>query len=198
MNRIKNHPILEETQAAKVPFYWNDKKMFAKKGEMLASALIANGIKIFGHHAKDDSPQGIFCANGQCAQCTVIANGRPIKSCMTPVEKNMMVEPCEGLPELPNIDVKPEFKEISEIETEVLIIGAGPAGLSAGLELAENNTSIIIADDKMDIGANWFCKPINFLVLLKIVMQVPEELISPRNWLLILQTFPQLKSGIIA
>ncbi|MBS3767423.1 MAG: (2Fe-2S)-binding protein [Candidatus Cloacimonetes bacterium] len=152
MNRIKNHPILEETQAAKVPFYWNDKKMFAKKGEMLASALIANGIKIFGHHAKDDSPQGIFCANGQCAQCTVIANGRPIKSCMTPVEKNMMVEPCEGLPELPNIDVKPEFKEISEIETEVLIIGAGPAGLSAGLELAKNDTSIIIADDKMDIG----------------------------------------------
>lgn len=152
MQRIKNHPILKDKQKAEVPFYWKDKKLLAKKDEMLASALIANGIKIFGHHVKDGSPQGIFCANGQCAQCTVIANGKAVKSCMTPVIKNMIVEPCEGLPELPDVEESPEFKKIREIETEVLVIGAGPAGLSAGLELARTDTSVIIADDKIKVG----------------------------------------------
>jgi hypothetical protein len=31
---------------------------------MISSALIANGINVFGHHHKDGSAQGIFCANG--------------------------------------------------------------------------------------------------------------------------------------
>ena len=58
----------------------------------LSSALIANGIHIFGHHPKDNSPQGIFCANGQCSQCMVIADGLPVKACMTAVKENMIVQ----------------------------------------------------------------------------------------------------------
>ncbi len=69
-------------------FYWNGQKL-KNRGEMIASALIANGISIFGHHHKDGSAQGIFCANGQCSQCSVIANGIAVKSCMTAVSEKM-------------------------------------------------------------------------------------------------------------
>ena len=57
----------------------------ARENETIASALIANGVLTFGHHPKDGSPQGIFCANGQCSQCMVIADGIPVKSCMETV-----------------------------------------------------------------------------------------------------------------
>ena len=78
--RIKSHPILSDESQASIPFYWQDQLLYAKPHEMISSALIAQGIHIFRHHPKDHSPQGIFCANGQCAQCMVIANGLPVKS----------------------------------------------------------------------------------------------------------------------
>ncbi|HSG27469.1 MAG TPA: (2Fe-2S)-binding protein, partial [Candidatus Krumholzibacterium sp.] len=57
--------------------------MTALEGEAITSALYASGIKVFGHHPRDGAPQGIFCVNGQCSQCMVIADGRPVKGCMT-------------------------------------------------------------------------------------------------------------------
>ncbi len=75
--------------------------MSAYAGETIASALFAHGIRIFGHHPKDGAPQGIFCANGQCAQCMVLADRQPVKSCMEMVTAGMQVEMLNGLPELP-------------------------------------------------------------------------------------------------
>jgi sarcosine oxidase subunit alpha len=113
-----------------ITFYWNKQPLKAKKGEMIASALFANGFRIFGHHPKDGSAQGIFCANGQCARCTVIADGVPVKSCMTEVTENMFVQSLEGLPKLPDVREKPHLGEIENIETDVLIIGGGPGGIT--------------------------------------------------------------------
>ena len=62
-NRIAIHPILPVPDKKEIYFYWNGQKMQAKCGETIASALIANGISVFGHHHKDGSAQGIFCAN---------------------------------------------------------------------------------------------------------------------------------------
>ena len=150
--RIKEHPVLPIEEREDIRFYWNNTPMNAKKGEVISSALFANGVKIFGHHPKDGSAQGIFCANGQCAKCTVIANGIPVKSCMTKVTANMIVESVEGLPKLPEIDEKREISDIEEISTDVLIIGGGPAGLSAALQLGKNNIKAILVDDKNKLG----------------------------------------------
>lgn len=151
-NRIRQHPILPVTERPQITFYWNKKPLQAVKGEMIATALFANGIKVFGHHHKDGSALGIFCANGQCAKCTVIANGKPVKSCMTPLAENMIVESVEGLPELPKAVAEPKMHDIEEIATDVLIIGGGPAGLSAGLQLAKYGIKAILVDDKNKLG----------------------------------------------
>ncbi|MBW2004284.1 MAG: FAD-dependent oxidoreductase [Deltaproteobacteria bacterium] len=151
-SRIKKHPILNIPKRKRVVFYWNSQKLQACEGEMISSALFANGIHVFGHHAKDRSAQGIFCANGQCAQCTVIANGIPVKSCMTKVEENMIVLSVEGLPTLSKTIEDYQFSHIEETNTEVLIIGGGPAGLSAALQLGERGIKTIIVDDKDRLG----------------------------------------------
>ncbi|MBN1179783.1 MAG: FAD-dependent oxidoreductase, partial [Anaerolineae bacterium] len=115
-------------------------------------ALFAHGVHVFGHHPKDGAPQGIFCANGQCAQCLVIADGLPVKACMTPVTPGMHVEPLDGKPVLPQVSAAPGMEEIPVIEVECLIIGAGPAGLSAAIELGKAGVRTLIVDDKHRLG----------------------------------------------
>ncbi len=151
-NRITKHPILKVEPKEEITFYWNKTPLKGYRGEMIATALIANGIKIFGHHPKDNSAQGIFCANGQCAKCTVIANGVPVKSCMTELKENMIIQSVEGLPTLPDVTDAINFSDIEEIETDVLIIGGGPAGLSAALQIGKYDIKTIIADDKQELG----------------------------------------------
>lgn len=152
--RIKSHPILSEESQPSIPFYWQDHLLYAKPNEMISSALMAAGIHIFRHHPKDNSPQGIFCANGQCAQCMVIADGLPVKSCMTAVKAGMQVQPADGLPKLPEIDELPtaQTQFPHNHECEVLILGAGPAGLSAAHELGKLGVQVLLIDDKNHVG----------------------------------------------
>jgi len=150
--RIKEHPILPVSGEPTVPFTWKGQGMTARQGEVIASALFANGVRVFGHHHKDGSPQGIYCANGQCAQCSVVADGLSVKSCMVPVKPGMKVEPLEGKAALIDAPGAMEFHEIETVETEVLILGGGPAGLSAAIELAKAGVGVILIDDKAALG----------------------------------------------
>ncbi|HQK88649.1 MAG TPA: 2Fe-2S iron-sulfur cluster-binding protein, partial [Acidobacteriota bacterium] len=72
-HRITQHPVLDIPPTETVTFYWQRQPFTARRGEMISSALIANGVKVFGRHHRDGSGQGLFCANGQCSKCMVIA-----------------------------------------------------------------------------------------------------------------------------
>ncbi|HNZ13460.1 MAG TPA: FAD-dependent oxidoreductase [Anaerolineaceae bacterium] len=151
-HRIKQHPILPIPEREEITFFWQGQPLQALAGDTIAAALFANGIRVFGHHAHDGAPQGIFCANGQCAQCMVIADGKPIKSCMELVTANMRVEPADGLPTLPKVDDAPGMHTPQVIEVPVLIIGGGPAGLAAGIELGKLGIKVLLVDDKHRLG----------------------------------------------
>ncbi len=147
--RIREHPILPPPEGEPtVPFYWNGRLLHARPGEMISSALFAAGIHTFGHHPRDGAPLGIFCANGQCAQCTVVANGVAVKSCMVPVAENMVVESCDRLPALPLVRDEPPIRDTRVHRVPVLVIGAGPAGLSAAAELGRRGVEVLVVDDK--------------------------------------------------
>lgn len=150
--RIDQHPILPIPEREEITFFWQGQALKAYRGETIAAALFAHGVRIFGHHHKDGAPQGIFCANGQCAQCMVLANGLPLKSCAELVQPNMRVEPADGLPALPAVDEVPPMHEIEELEVPVLIIGGGPAGLSAAIELGKLGIQVLLVDDKHHLG----------------------------------------------
>lgn len=151
-HRIHSHPILQVEEPPGLRFYWNKNPLMARPNEMISSALIANGIKVFGRHHRDLTAQGIFCANGQCSKCTVLANGVPVKSCMTAVRENMFVESVDGLPKLPAVAQAPGLTDIEEVQTDALVIGGGPAGASAAIELGERGIRTLIVDDKNELG----------------------------------------------
>ncbi|MCP4180988.1 MAG: FAD-dependent oxidoreductase [bacterium] len=163
-NRILEHPILPSVKKESIYFKYNNKVLEAQKDEMISTALFANGIKIFGKHPKDEAEQGIFCANGQCAQCLVVANGKTVKSCITKIECDMEVFPVEGIPQLPedNTPDKTSFIPPKIFKTEVFIMGGGPAGLSAAIDLASSGVKVILADDKHILGGKLGLQTHNF------------------------------------
>ena len=116
MARITDHPILKTPTGQLFPFTFDGKTIKALPGETISSALFAAGIRVFGQHPKDDSPQGIFCANGQCSQCMVIADGLPVKACMTPAAPGMVVESMTALPVLPEKSELPAMDETAHLK----------------------------------------------------------------------------------
>jgi sarcosine oxidase, subunit alpha len=151
-HRLSHHPILEVGAEATVPFRFGDQELLARPGEVISTALFASGIHLFGRHPKDGGPQGIFCANGQCGQCLVMANGRPVKACMTPVKPGMVVAAVEGNPPLPEESELDRGRAPEVVTTTVLVIGGGPAGLSAARELSVLGVDVIVLDDKESLG----------------------------------------------
>ncbi len=150
--RIKSHPILNVPKRQKISITWEGSNLVALSGETISAALFANGVRVFGEHKKDEAPLGIFCANGQCSQCMVLANGIPVKACMEIVEEGMQIYPMKGLPHLPQVNLSQNTNSISEITIPVLIIGGGPAGLSAAIELGKLGVEAILIDDKHKLG----------------------------------------------
>jgi len=153
MSRVERHPVLRIPQLEPVTFRFAGKPLIARRNEMISSALFSQGIRIFGRHPDDQSAQGIFCANGQCSQCLVIADGRPVKACMTPVREGMQVQPLRANPELPmlsNADLN--LKEIKDLACDLLVVGGGPAGMGAAIEAADAGLSVILVDDKSILG----------------------------------------------
>lgn len=152
MERITRHVILSVEEKKKVKFTFAGRSLEALEGEVISSALFANSIKIFSEHKKDGSPQGMFCANGQCAQCTVIADGLPVKACVTVVRERMKLEPLKGLPKIPVSACVSEYGRVEELEVDALIIGGGPSGLTAAAELGRLDVNTLIIDDKHRLG----------------------------------------------
>jgi NADPH-dependent 2,4-dienoyl-CoA reductase/sulfur reductase-like enzyme/Fe-S-cluster-containing hydrogenase component 2 len=153
MERILKHPVLSVPEnEKKVEFFFNDKKFEGYEGEAVSSALISNNIKEFSIHKKDDAPMGIYCANGQCSHCTLIIDGLPLKSCITPLKEGMRMETLRYIPKLPEKDAPIRKFEKLEEKCDVLVVGGGPSGLTATIELAKLGFKIILVDDKNLLG----------------------------------------------
>ncbi len=152
MGRIEGHPIVRLERGEPFEIAFSGRPIEAYPGEMISSALFAAGIRTFGHHHRDGAPQGIYCANGQCSQCLVLVDSVPVKACMTPAEPGMRVEPVDGLPGLPAIDRVPKSGAIETVAIPVLILGGGPAGMSAAIELGARGVEAILVDDKDRLG----------------------------------------------
>ncbi len=95
--RIKEHPILNFKAKDQVSFSFNGKTLYGVKGDTIASALHANGVKKLSESIHLKRPRGFYCAIGNCASCNMVVDGKPnTRTCITPLEEGMVVENQHG------------------------------------------------------------------------------------------------------
>lgn len=97
--RIKDHPILGKAdEGRKVDIIYDGRRLEARRGEPIAAALMANGIKALHYTRRAGEPRGVFCAQGRCTDCIMIVNGvMNVRTCVTPVEEGMVVQTQSGI-----------------------------------------------------------------------------------------------------
>jgi sarcosine oxidase subunit alpha len=149
--RIKKHPIIDFKDCERISFYFNDTKLHGLEGDSIASALHAAGIKKFTTSLKYDRPRGFFCGIGKCSSCLMKVNKVPnVRTCIAPLNNGIHVETQEKFADWP--DVKFKSKEKETVNVDILVVGAGPAGLCASLEAVRHGASVLLVDENQTVG----------------------------------------------
>lgn len=125
------------------------------EGETVAAALAAAGVTSM-RQARSGAPRGPFCGMGVCFDCLVTIDGRPSqRACLTKIRAGMDVR---SAPVAAPPAVEPTAAT-EEIACDVLVVGAGPAGLSAARALALAGADVIVADERLHPGGQFY-KPL--------------------------------------
>lgn len=91
--RVRDHAILGElTAGPRETFTFDGEVIVGVRGEPLAAALLAAGVRIFRTMPRYGDPRGGYCMVGRCADCLVEVNGVPgARACVTPVQAGLVV-----------------------------------------------------------------------------------------------------------
>ena len=134
----------------------------AKRGQTLTAALLAAG-KLVHRTAPDGSDRGPFCGIGACQECLLDVDGQmSVRGCMTPVRDGMTVRRNARVPDAATahvlVDEHSDAGEVplAEHSCDVLVIGAGPAGLAATMELARGGLDVLLLDERHLLGGQYF------------------------------------------
>src|SRR4051794_6510107 len=150
--RLK-HPDMRPADPVRLRF--DGAEIEALAGETIAAALAAADIVAL-RQARSGAPRGPYCGMGVCFDCLVTVNGRPNqRACLTKIAPGMEVlsEAVAGAFE------GAEAAATEEVACDVLVVGAGPAGLSAARDLARAGANVIVADERLHAGGQSF-KPL--------------------------------------
>jgi sarcosine oxidase subunit alpha len=156
--RITKHPILTFSRGRQVSFTCDGRILHGYEGETVAAALHAAGVTTYRESSRMHRPRGFFCAIGKCSSCLMTVDGVPnVRVCITPLREGMVVHSARNKGCLPEGDPPtawpwPGRYGQKVLETDVVIVGAGPAGLSAAIETTRLGLETVIVDENQRIG----------------------------------------------
>ncbi len=149
------HPSIQPT-GMPVRFSFDGRSTEALAGETIAAALSAAGIVAF-RHTPTGAPRGLHCGMGACYDCVVTVDGRiGQRACLTKVAGGMVVT---GAPPDHPAPLAPEPEVPAEQVCDLLVIGGGPAGLSAAIAAAEAGVEVVLLDERAAPGGQ-YAKPL--------------------------------------
>ncbi len=140
----------------KISLQFDGKRIEALEGETIAAALSAAGITAF-RHTSDGAPRGVFCGMGACFDCVVTVDGRiGRRACLEKVADGMQVG--SAFPDvLATLAPMPDGADAEMRRCDLLVVGAGPAGLSAAIAAAEAGADVMVLDER-DLPGGQFHK----------------------------------------
>ncbi len=200
MNRLGQLPTLRINPAEEISFSYNGKTYHGIGGDTIATALYANGVRIFSRSMKYHRPRGLYSLDGEscntfmhidgipnvCAEKTVLKEGLAVKAqnikgspendllsfmdklgwampagfYYRSMHKPAIIWPfamkqvrkMAGLGEIsPSFIMHGKYDEVYP-QTDVCIIGGGPAGMSAALAAAEHKLRVILIEARPWLG----------------------------------------------
>ena len=90
---------IDRSQA--VEFEFDGQLVRGFKGDTIASALFADGQRVFSRSFKYHRPRGILCCSGNCPNCLVTVGDEPnVRSCTRPIEPGLQVQSQNAWPSL--------------------------------------------------------------------------------------------------
>jgi glycine/D-amino acid oxidase-like deaminating enzyme len=147
----------------RLEIFFDGKGLLALEGETISATLHAHGISTL-RNTRNNHPRGIYCGMGACFDCVVTVDGRQgVRACMEKVQAGQQVR--SGIPQGSAIDpLKPLCPIPTNIEpqtlvVDVLVVGAGPAGLSAAVAAARSGASVALLDERPQSGGQYY-KPL--------------------------------------
>ena len=98
-----------------VPFTYRRKKYLGISGDTIASALYANGVRIFSRSLKYHRPRGLYSLNGECSNCLMEVDGIPnVQAETTLLKSGMRIRPQNvvGTPDYDLMSVVDRFDQL--------------------------------------------------------------------------------------
>ncbi|MEV5388375.1 sarcosine oxidase subunit alpha family protein [Streptomyces sp. NPDC052721] len=127
------------------------------RGDTLASALLANGVIQAGTSIKLGRPRGIFSA-GVEEPNAVIQIEAPFPEPMLPATTVELYDGlvASSLPGQGRLATEPDPARYDAVHAhcDLLVVGAGPAGLAAAAAAARTGARVILADDQPEPGGS--------------------------------------------
>ncbi|MGH3951504.1 MAG: (2Fe-2S)-binding protein, partial [Pseudonocardiaceae bacterium] len=138
-------------RAEKLHFTFNGRSLAGYRGDTLASALLANGVHQVATSIKYGRPRGVMAAGVEEANALVQIE-EPFPEPMltaTTVElyDGLVARGLPGQGRLADQDDLARY-DAKHVHCDVLVVGAGPAGLTAALTAARSGARVVLVDDQ--------------------------------------------------
>jgi D-hydroxyproline dehydrogenase subunit alpha len=141
-----------------ITIQFEGKGIAALEGESVAAALSAAGVLSL-RRTQSGAPRGLHCGIGACFDCLVTIDGRVgQRACVALVADGMEVS--GGVPRaFAPLGPVPTRLQPEERTPDVLVVGAGAAGLSAAIAAREAGASVVLLDEREKPGGQYL-KPL--------------------------------------
>lgn len=145
-----------------IRFWYDGQAIDGLEGETVAAALAASHIRQM-RHTRGGGRRGLYCGMGACFDCLVTIDGvASQRACLAKVADGQQIRsampagtPADPLqPLAPPADAEPAAQDV-----DVLVVGAGPAGLSAALAARQAGASVLVLDERLQSGGQFY-KPL--------------------------------------
>lgn len=127
----------------------------AHAGQTVAAVLLANGRDTWRTTRVHNRPRGTFCGIGACQDCLVTVNGlADVRACQRTIVNGDAITTQTGAA-LPAASAPETTAVQSPRVSEIVVVGAGPAGVAAALAAADAGAEVLLVDNGRSIGGQY-------------------------------------------